>query len=87
MYGDGVQASSLALSLDVTAHELTHAVTSSESSFIYQGESGAINEGLSDIFGAVCEAFVDGAVSGRREGPAPQVRWVPRGGSVAWKSA
>jgi vibriolysin len=62
--GDGVQSSSLALSFDVTAHELTHAVTERESGLIYQNESGAINEAMSDIFGAICEAFVDGAVSG-----------------------
>jgi vibriolysin len=62
--GDGVQSSSLALSFDVTAHELTHAVTERESGLIYQNESGAINEALSDIFGAILEANLDGAVSG-----------------------
>jgi vibriolysin len=61
--GDGVQATSLALSFDVTAHELTHAVTENESQLIYANESGGINEALSDIFGAICEANVDGAVS------------------------
>jgi Zn-dependent metalloprotease len=60
--GDGVQSGPLALALDVTAHELTHAVTDSESGLVYQDESGAINEGMSDVFAAVCEAFVDGAV-------------------------
>jgi vibriolysin len=61
--GDGVQSSSLALSFDVTAHELTHAVTERESGLIYQNESGAINEALSDIFGAILEANLDGAIS------------------------
>jgi Zn-dependent metalloprotease len=40
---------------DVVAHELTHAVTERESNLIYWGESGAISEALSDIFGE----FVD----------------------------
>jgi vibriolysin len=62
--GDGVQATSLALSFDVTAHELTHAVTERESGLVYQNESGAINEALSDIFAAICEARLDGSVSG-----------------------
>ena len=60
--GDGVNASNLANSLDVTAHELTHAVTSSESNLTYSGESGGLNESLSDIFGAVCEWYGKGKV-------------------------
>ncbi|ATB50237.1 M4 family metallopeptidase [Corallococcus macrosporus] len=59
--GDGVTASNLANSLDVTAHELTHAVTDNESDLIYSGESGGLNESMSDVFGAVCEWYGDGA--------------------------
>jgi Zn-dependent metalloprotease len=69
VYGDsdGVQSAPLGKSLDVTVHELTHAVTSSESNLTYSGESGALNEGMSDIFGAYCESWnrawtVDAAV-------------------------
>jgi uncharacterized protein (TIGR03382 family) len=61
--GDGVQMKPLAYSLDVTAHELTHAVTSSTANLVYQNESGALNEAMSDIMGAVCEAWNDKAVS------------------------
>ncbi|MET0405892.1 MAG: M4 family metallopeptidase, partial [Cystobacter sp.] len=59
VYGDsnGVEAGPLGKSLDVTVHELTHAVTDSESDLIYSGESGALNEGLSDIFAAYCESW------------------------------
>ncbi len=39
--------------LDVVAHEFTHAITYSTSGLFYQGESGALNEGMSDVF-AVC---------------------------------
>ncbi|NRD46281.1 M4 family metallopeptidase [Corallococcus exiguus] len=60
--GDGVNASNLANSLDVTAHELTHAVTEHESNLTYSGESGGLNESLSDIFGAVCEWYGKGKV-------------------------
>jgi vibriolysin len=60
--GDGTQAGPLALSLDVTTHELTHAVTENESGLVYQDESGAINEAMSDVMAAACEAFTDGAV-------------------------
>ncbi|MDI1434508.1 M4 family metallopeptidase [Polyangium sorediatum] len=60
--GDGVTSSSLALSLDVTAHEFTHAVTGSESNLTSSGESGGLSEAMSDIFGAVCEWYRDGQV-------------------------
>ena len=43
--------------LDVAAHELTHAVTSSTSNLIYLNESGALNEAFSDIIGTSVEFF------------------------------
>lgn len=42
-------------SLDIVAHELTHQATFYNSGLIYQGESGAINEALSDIFATAIE--------------------------------
>lgn len=44
--------------LDVVSHELTHAVTSVTSRLVYQGDSGALNEAMSDIFGIGAEAWV-----------------------------
>jgi MYXO-CTERM domain-containing protein len=61
--GDGNLMKQLAYALDVTSHELTHAVTSSTANLVYQNESGALNEALSDIMGAVCEAWKAKAVS------------------------
>ena len=72
LYGDGDydptdnpdgMFSPLAEALDVTAHELGHAVTSSTANLTYMNESGALNEGMSDIIAAVCEAWKDGSVS------------------------
>jgi Zn-dependent metalloprotease len=62
VYGDsnGVDSAPLGKSLDVTVHELTHAVTSSESNLTYSNESGALNEGMSDIFSAYCESWTLG---------------------------
>ena len=51
--GDGIIFSPLSGSLDVVAHELTHAVTDLTSDLFYHGESGALNESLSDIFGVL----------------------------------
>jgi bacillolysin len=64
VYGDGDGSQSAPLTvLDVVGHELTHAVTGSSSELIYANESGALNEAMSDIFGASIESFRDGAVS------------------------
>ena len=62
VYGDGDASFGcpLARALDVTAHELTHAITERESGLIYSGESGAINESISDSFAAFVEAWVAG---------------------------
>ncbi|MBX3188078.1 MAG: M4 family metallopeptidase [Labilithrix sp.] len=58
-YGDGGNLfRPLSAGLDVVAHEFTHGVTSSTSNLIYQGQSGAMNESVSDIFGAFIEHAV-----------------------------
>lgn len=41
------------VSLDIVAHEFTHGVSCATSNLGYMGESGALGEGISDIF-AVC---------------------------------
>jgi len=53
--GDGVTVGPFALALDVVAHELTHAVTDSTADLIYDGQSGALNESYSDVFGAMVD--------------------------------
>lgn len=40
---------------DVVAHEWTHAVTLYSAALNYNGESGALNESMSDIFGAMVD--------------------------------
>jgi Zn-dependent metalloprotease len=63
-YGDGDGRVSAPLGvLDIVAHEIGHAVTQFSSGLIYRDESGALNEGASDIMGAVVEAFVDNQVN------------------------
>jgi hypothetical protein len=37
--------------LDVCGHEMTHGVTSAENNLEYWGQSGALNESISDVFG------------------------------------
>lgn len=67
VYGDGDPAIGClppARAIDVVAHEFTHAVTERESGLINAGESGGLNEAMSDIFGAFTEAWVDGGRTG-----------------------
>lgn len=40
---------------DICGHELAHGVTAATSGLIYQNESGAINESLSDVFGELVD--------------------------------
>lgn len=55
VYGDGgggtFAAGALTKALDVIAHELTHGVTQFSAALLYQGQSGALNESFSDVFG------------------------------------
>ncbi|WP_081865125.1 M4 family metallopeptidase [Chondromyces apiculatus] len=60
--GNGTTIANLASALDLTAHEFTHAVTQSTSNLAYTGESGGINESLSDIMASLCEWNLDGKV-------------------------
>ena len=49
--GDGIVFQSFTESLDIVAHELTHGVQSFTSNLNYYGQSGALNEHFSDVFG------------------------------------
>lgn len=54
--GDGLQFSPLSGSLDITAHEIGHAVTQATANLIYLGEWGALNEHLSDVWGTMVDS-------------------------------
>lgn len=56
--GDGELFERFTKSIDVIAHELTHGVTQYEASLIYYGESGALNESMSDVFGSLVKQRV-----------------------------
>lgn len=63
VYGNGDQRIFIDFwrSPDVIGHELTHGVTQNESGLRYEGESGALNESLSDCFGAAFNQWVSKA--------------------------
>jgi Zn-dependent metalloprotease len=55
-YGDGASTFKPLTALDVCGHEIGHAVCEKTANLTYQNESGAMNEGFSDIWGACVEA-------------------------------
>lgn len=64
VYGDGDGTTFKPLTtVDIAGHEMTHGVTDYTSKLTYSGESGGLNESLSDIFGAAVEAWATGGVS------------------------
>ncbi|GAB4505901.1 MAG: hypothetical protein Kow00123_00390 [Anaerolineales bacterium] len=65
VYGEGYTSAD-----DVVAHEMTHGVTSHESNLYYYMQSGAINEGFSDIWGE----FVD--LTNGKGNDSAGVRWL-----------
>ncbi len=62
-YGDGSGCAgggfTSLTSLDVTGHEIGHGVCDATAALVYASESGAINEGLSDCWGATIEHWAD----------------------------
>jgi Zn-dependent metalloprotease len=50
--GDGRVFERFTKPIDVLGHELSHAVTQYTADLVYQGQSGALNESMSDVFGA-----------------------------------
>lgn len=63
VYGDGTGCAAGGFTpltaLDVTGHEIGHGVCQATAGLVYAGESGAMNEGFSDCWGASVENFAD----------------------------
>lgn len=58
--GDGEIFDRMTKPIDVLAHELTHAVTQHTADLVYSGQSGALNESMSDVFAACVKQRVLG---------------------------
>jgi Zn-dependent metalloprotease len=62
--GDGKIFGRFTEPVDVLGHEFTHAVTQFTADLTYQGQSGALNESLSDCFGMCVKQRVLGQTAG-----------------------
>lgn len=58
--GDGEIFNSFTSSLSVIAHELGHGLLQYTTNLEYQGQPGALNESMADVFGALVEQFAAG---------------------------
>ncbi|HEY4025792.1 MAG TPA: M4 family metallopeptidase [Candidatus Dormibacteraeota bacterium] len=59
MFGDGSGTlfTGFTSALEVIGHELTHGVTQSTLNLLYTGQSGALNESISDVFGSLVKQY------------------------------
>jgi Zn-dependent metalloprotease len=55
--GDGEVLGVMTGSLDVIGHELGHGITETEAGLEYFGQSGAMNESLSDVWGSLVKQY------------------------------
>jgi Zn-dependent metalloprotease len=58
--GDGRLFTDFTVSVDVIGHELTHGVTQYSANLDYFGQSGALNESVSDVFGSLIKQYALG---------------------------
>lgn len=77
VYGDGDEDlpptqrlfNRFTVAVDIIGHELTHGVTEYEAKLAYYGQSGALNESMSDVFGALVKQY-------QRRETADEADWV-----------
>jgi Zn-dependent metalloprotease len=71
-YGDGSQDGqgfNALTSLDITAHEIGHGICDFTAGLVYKRESGALNEGFSDIWAACLDNYVNKADASLNKNP------------------
>ncbi|HKQ21322.1 MAG TPA: M4 family metallopeptidase [Nitrososphaeraceae archaeon] len=65
--GDGEIFQRFTKSVDVIGHELSHGVTQYEAALQYEGQSGALNESFSDVFGSLVKQYALGQKAERAD--------------------
>ncbi|MGM9470153.1 M4 family metallopeptidase [Streptomyces murinus] len=62
--GDGRLFGDFTIPLEIIGHELTHGVTQYTANLEYYGQSGALNESVSDVFGTLVKQYALGQSAG-----------------------
>lgn len=55
--GDGQIFKPFTNCLEIVGHELTHGITNATADLVYSGQSGALNESISDVFGCLVKQY------------------------------
>jgi Zn-dependent metalloprotease len=63
--GDGEVFGRFTASVSVIGHELTHGVTQYSAGLAYANQAGALNESVSDVFGALVEQYREGQTAAK----------------------
>jgi Zn-dependent metalloprotease len=65
--GDGEIFNRFTIAVDVIGHELAHGVTEAEAAIQYSGQSGALNESLSDVAGSQVKQYQRGELAAQAD--------------------
>ena len=84
--GDGTIFRRFTASLDVIAHELTHGVTQHSAALGYSGQTGALNEHISDAFGIMVRHYTLGQSASDGEWHIGRELFGPEAGGCAVRS-
>ncbi|MFC4906556.1 M4 family metallopeptidase [Actinomadura gamaensis] len=84
--GDGTLFTEFTGPLDVTGHELTHGVTQYTAALEYHGQSGALNESVSDVFGSLVKQWHLGQTADQADWLIGQGLLAPHVNGVALRS-
>jgi Zn-dependent metalloprotease len=84
--GDGKIFNDFTIAVDVIGHELTHGVTQYSANLDYHGQSGALNESVSDVFGALVKQHALGQSAAQADWLIGAGLFTPRVNGVALRS-
>jgi Zn-dependent metalloprotease len=72
--------------IDITGHELTHGVTGATAGLFYNGQSGALNESISDVFGSLIKQRSLGQAAAEADWLIGAGAWAANINGVAFRS-
>ncbi|MEV6318264.1 M4 family metallopeptidase [Streptomyces sp. NPDC051776] len=84
--GDGEIFLDFTIPVDVIGHELTHGVTQYAANLEYFGQSGALNESMSDVFGSLIKQYALGQTAAEADWLIGAGLLAPRVSGVALRS-